>query len=88
MGKRRFRMIAGNPLNQPSKDTEPALEELQKIYDMRSLIPGRNIADAGVPLWLAIIPKRHGRLEEYNIGPSKGPAANCAQPNDIAFELS
>jgi hypothetical protein len=41
MGKRRFRMIASNPLSRPSKDTEPALEELQKIYDMRSHIPAR-----------------------------------------------
>ncbi|MDF5722040.1 MAG: FAD-dependent monooxygenase [Rhizonema sp. PD37] len=37
----RFRMIASNPLSQPSKDTAPSLEELQTIYDQRSHIPAR-----------------------------------------------
>lgn len=37
----RFRLIASNPLSQPSKDTEPSLHELQSIYDQRSHIPAR-----------------------------------------------
>ncbi len=37
----RFRLIASNPLSQPSKDTEPSLQELQSIYDQRSHIPAR-----------------------------------------------
>ncbi len=41
MGKRRFRLIASNPISKPSKDTEPPIEELQQIYDQRSHIPGR-----------------------------------------------
>ncbi len=41
LGKDRFRLIGSNPLSKPSKDTEPSLEELQKIYDMRSHIPAR-----------------------------------------------
>ena len=39
MGGGHFRLIASNPLSKPSKDTEPSLEELQKMYDMRSHIP-------------------------------------------------
>jgi hypothetical protein len=31
MGNRRFRLIASNPISKPSKDTAPALEELQAI---------------------------------------------------------
>jgi 2-polyprenyl-6-methoxyphenol hydroxylase-like FAD-dependent oxidoreductase len=41
MGDRRFRVIASNPLSKPSKDTKPELDELQKIYDMRSEIPAQ-----------------------------------------------
>ncbi len=41
MGKGHFRLIASNPLSKPNKDTEPSLEELQRIYDMRSPIPAR-----------------------------------------------
>jgi hypothetical protein len=29
------------------------------------------------------MPKRHGQLEEYSIGPSKGSTANCAQLNAV-----
>ncbi|MGI4831743.1 MAG: FAD-dependent monooxygenase [Janthinobacterium lividum] len=39
MGDRRFRLIASNPFSKPEKGTEPALEELQRIYDQRSHIP-------------------------------------------------
>jgi 2-polyprenyl-6-methoxyphenol hydroxylase-like FAD-dependent oxidoreductase len=37
-GHRRFRLIASNPFSQPSNDTPPTLDELQKIYDQRSPI--------------------------------------------------
>jgi hypothetical protein len=30
---------------------------------------------------LSIMPKRHGQLKEYSIGPSKVSTANCAQLN-------
>ena len=39
MGGGRFRLIASNPFSTPSKDTEPSLDELQRIYDQRSHIP-------------------------------------------------
>jgi len=41
MGGGRFRLIASNPFSKPSKDTEPSLDELQRIYDQRSHIPAR-----------------------------------------------
>jgi len=41
MDQRRFRLIASNPIGKPSKDTVPATEELQAIYDQRSHIPAR-----------------------------------------------
>lgn len=41
MGGRHFRLIASHPLSKPSKDTPPALAELQEIYDQRSHIPAR-----------------------------------------------
>ena len=41
MGDKRFRLIASNPLSKPSKDTAPALDELQKIDSQRSPIPAR-----------------------------------------------
>ena len=41
MGDRRWRVIASNPLSEPSKDTKPELDELQKIYDMRAEIPAK-----------------------------------------------
>ncbi|MEA2772853.1 MAG: hypothetical protein QOD93_5815, partial [Acetobacteraceae bacterium] len=41
MGGGRFRLIASDPFSTPSKETEPALDELQRIYDQRSHIPAR-----------------------------------------------
>ena len=41
MGGGRWRLIASNPLSKPSKDTEPGIDELQKLYDQRSPVPGR-----------------------------------------------
>lgn len=29
-----------------------------------------------------VMPKRHGELKEYSIGPSNGATANCAQVNE------
>jgi len=37
----RFRLIASNPFSTPSQDTEPSLDELQRIYDQRSHILAR-----------------------------------------------
>ena len=39
MGGGRWRLIASNPISEPSKDTEPSIDELQKLYDQRSPIP-------------------------------------------------
>jgi hypothetical protein len=41
MGGEHFRLIASNPLSEPSKDAEPSLDELQRIYDQRSPIQAR-----------------------------------------------
>jgi hypothetical protein len=41
MGNKRFRLIASNPISKPSKDTEPSIEELQRLYDQRSPIPAK-----------------------------------------------
>ncbi|MCW6507745.1 FAD-dependent monooxygenase [Lichenifustis flavocetrariae] len=41
MGGDHFRLIASNPLSTPEKDPAPSLEEIQRIYDMRSHIPAR-----------------------------------------------
>jgi hypothetical protein len=39
--------------------------------------------DAGVPTWFSIMPKRHGQLKEYGIGPPEGSTANCVQLNEV-----
>ncbi len=41
MGDKQFRLIASDPLSKPSKDTVPALDELQQIYSQRSPILAR-----------------------------------------------
>jgi hypothetical protein len=41
LGKRRFRLIASNPLSENSTVPGPDLPELQKLYDMRSTVPDR-----------------------------------------------
>jgi 2-polyprenyl-6-methoxyphenol hydroxylase-like FAD-dependent oxidoreductase len=53
MGNGRFRIIASNPISQPSKDTEPSLDELQQIYNQRSSIPVR-FHDMGWSSWFRI----------------------------------
>lgn len=53
MGSDRFRIIASNPMHQPSKDSVPSLDELQQIYDQRSSIPAR-FHDMGWSSWFRI----------------------------------
>jgi 2-polyprenyl-6-methoxyphenol hydroxylase-like FAD-dependent oxidoreductase len=62
MGKRRFRLMASNPLSRPSKDTAPAFEELQAIYDQRSPIPAR-FRDMSWSSWFRINSRMVGRLK-------------------------
>src|SRR5258708_952109 len=62
MGNRRFRLMASNPLSRPSKDTGPALAELQAIYDQRSPIPAR-FRDMSWSSWFRINSRMVARLK-------------------------
>src|ERR1700751_865092 len=62
MGKRRFRRMASNPLSRPSKDTAPALQELQALYDQRSRIPAR-FRDMSWSSWFRINSRTVARLK-------------------------
>src|SRR5580693_2075439 len=62
MGKRRFRLMASNPLSRPSKDTAPTLQELQAIYDQRSRIPAR-FRDMSWSSWFRINSRMVARLK-------------------------
>jgi 2-polyprenyl-6-methoxyphenol hydroxylase-like FAD-dependent oxidoreductase len=62
MGGEHFRLIASNPLSQPSKDTEPSLDELQRIYDQRSHIPAR-FHDLTWSSWFRINSRMVSRLK-------------------------
>jgi 2-polyprenyl-6-methoxyphenol hydroxylase-like FAD-dependent oxidoreductase len=53
MGNHSFRVVLSNPLSQNSKDPGPGLEELQKLYDMRSHIPAK-LRDLGWSSWFHI----------------------------------
>ena len=53
LGERRYRMIASNPISQPSADTLPSLSELQQLYDQRSHIPVR-LRDLAWSSWFHI----------------------------------
>jgi 2-polyprenyl-6-methoxyphenol hydroxylase-like FAD-dependent oxidoreductase len=66
MGNRRFRVIAGNPLSQNSKDPGPGLEELQKLYDMRSHIPAK-LHDLGWSSWFRINSRMVNQLQANHI---------------------
>jgi hypothetical protein len=66
MRNRRFRMIASNPLSQNSKDPGPGLEELQKLYDMRSHIPAK-LHDLGWSSWFRINSRMVNRLQTNRI---------------------
>jgi 2-polyprenyl-6-methoxyphenol hydroxylase-like FAD-dependent oxidoreductase len=62
MGNGRFRLMASNPLSQPSRDTAPALAELQAIYDQRSPIPAR-FRDMNWSSWFRINSRMVARLK-------------------------
>jgi 2-polyprenyl-6-methoxyphenol hydroxylase-like FAD-dependent oxidoreductase len=66
MGNRRFRMIASNPLSQNRKDPGPGLEDLQKLYDMRSHIPAK-LHDLGWSSWFRITSHMVNRLQANRI---------------------
>jgi 2-polyprenyl-6-methoxyphenol hydroxylase-like FAD-dependent oxidoreductase len=66
MGNRRFRVVASNPLSQDSKELGPGLEELQKIYDMRSHIPAK-FRDLGWNSWFHINSRMVNELEANRI---------------------
>jgi 2-polyprenyl-6-methoxyphenol hydroxylase-like FAD-dependent oxidoreductase len=66
MGNRRFRVVASNPLSQDSKELGPGLEELQKIYDMRSHIPAK-FRDLGWSSWFHINSRMVNELEANRI---------------------
>src|SRR5208282_2288328 len=59
MGNRRFRLMASS---RPSKDTAPALAELQAIYDQRSPIPAR-FRDMSWSSWFHINSRMVARLK-------------------------
>jgi 2-polyprenyl-6-methoxyphenol hydroxylase-like FAD-dependent oxidoreductase len=62
MGGEHFRLIASNPLSEPSKDAEPSLDELQRIYDKRSHIPAR-FHDLTWSSWFRINSRMVSRLK-------------------------
>src|SRR5260370_6509350 len=62
MGNRRFRLMASNPLSRPSKDTGPALDEVQAINDQRSPIPAR-FRDMSWSSWFRINSRMVARLK-------------------------
>ena len=62
MGGEHFRLIASNPLSQPSQDIEPSLDELQRIYDQRSHIPAR-FHDLTWSSWFRINSRMVSRLK-------------------------
>jgi 2-polyprenyl-6-methoxyphenol hydroxylase-like FAD-dependent oxidoreductase len=62
MGGEHFRLIASNPLSQPSKDAGPSLDELQRIYDQRSHIPAR-FHDLTWSSWFRINSRMVSRLK-------------------------
>ena len=62
MGGGRYRLIASNPFSKPEKDTEPSLDELQRIYDQRSHIPAR-FHDMSWSSWFRINSRMVPRLK-------------------------
>jgi 2-polyprenyl-6-methoxyphenol hydroxylase-like FAD-dependent oxidoreductase len=68
MGKRRFRLIASNPINKPSKDPAPSIEELQQIYDQRSHIPSK-FRDMSWSSWFHINSPMIRRLQVGRVFP-------------------
>ena len=78
IGGDHFRLIASNPLSKPEKDTAPAVDEIQKIYDMRSHIPAR-FHDLVWSSWFRINSRMVSRLKigRFFIG---GDAAHIHSP--------
>ena len=66
MGHQRFRLVASNPFSQPSKDTAPALDELQQIYDQRSPIAAK-FRDLSWSSWFHINSRMVEQLQEQRI---------------------
>jgi 2-polyprenyl-6-methoxyphenol hydroxylase-like FAD-dependent oxidoreductase len=62
MGGRRFRLMASNPISEPSQGTGPSLEELQQIYDQRAHIPAR-FRDMSWSSWFRINSRMVNRLQ-------------------------
>jgi 2-polyprenyl-6-methoxyphenol hydroxylase-like FAD-dependent oxidoreductase len=62
MGGEHFRLIASNPLSGPSKEREPSLDELQRIYDQRSHISAR-LHDLTWSSWFRINSRMVSRLK-------------------------
>ena len=78
MGNKRWRLIASNPISKPSHDTEPAIEELQKIYDARSPIAAR-FYDMTWSSWFRINSRMIHKLQEHRVFLS-GDAAHIHSP--------
>lgn len=55
-----------------------------KIAIVASSLLREAIADPEFPF--SVMPKRHGELKEYSIGPSKGSTANCEQVSEGCTE--
>ena len=67
MGEDHFRLIASNPLSKPEKDTEPSLEELQRIYDQRSPISQCRFHDLTWSSWFRINSRMVSQVEGRSI---------------------
>jgi 2-polyprenyl-6-methoxyphenol hydroxylase-like FAD-dependent oxidoreductase len=62
MGRRRFRVMADNPISHQSDGTRPSLEEFQQIYDQRSHIPAK-FRDMSWSSWFRINSRMVNRLQ-------------------------
>jgi hypothetical protein len=78
LGDRRFRIIAGVPPIKARRDTTPAIEELQALYDERSPIPAR-LGDLRWASWFRINSRMvpHVRVGHVLLG---GDAAHIHSP--------
>jgi len=66
LGGHHFRLIVSNPLGDPKRGTDPTLDELQTVYDARSVIPAK-FHDLTWSSWFRINSRmverlRHGRI--------------------------
>jgi 2-polyprenyl-6-methoxyphenol hydroxylase-like FAD-dependent oxidoreductase len=78
LGHRRFRIIAGVPPSKAKSDTDPAIEDLQAIYDTRSPTPAR-FSDLRWSSWFVINSRMvpHIRVGRLLLG---GDAAHIHSP--------